>query len=126
MNEKEMLEQLHGLIEDRKAFITDDLEDSEIFRKDLVALEIIIENYKHLKQEIKSVNKGLRKVILKRKKWKDKYYKEKRDKKNLIKYLEKFISKTDCEVNIFGNYIYLAWSKAYQDILERVKNNNYD
>ncbi len=95
MNEKEMLEQLHGLIEDRKAFITDDLEDSEIFRKDLVALEIIIENYKHLKQEIKSVNKGLRKVILKRKKWKDKYYKEKRDKKNLIKYLEKFISKTD-------------------------------
>jgi len=48
------------------------------------------------------------------------------EKDNLIKYLEDFVSKTNKEVNIKGNYLYLAWSNAYKDLLERVKNNNYE
>lgn len=44
----------------------------------------------------------------------------------LIKYIEDFINKTDYEVNIKGNYLYLAWSNAYKDLLERIKNNNYE
>lgn len=50
----------------------------------------------------------------------------KQNQENLIKYIENFISKTDYEVNIKGNYLYLAWSNAYKDLLERIKNNNYE
>lgn len=48
------------------------------------------------------------------------------EKGNLIKYLEDFISKTDNEVNIKGNYLYLAWSNAYKALLERVKSGKYE
>ena len=41
--------------------------------------------------------------------------------KEFIKYLEDFIDKTDYEVNILGNYIYLAWSNAYKEILSKYK-----
>lgn len=50
----------------------------------------------------------------------------KQRKEKLINYLEDFISKTDNEVNIKGNYLYLAWANAYKDLLERIKNNNYE
>lgn len=51
---------------------------------------------------------------------------ERKNKENLIKYLEDFISKTDYEVDIKGNYLYIAWANAYKDLLERIKNNNYE
>lgn len=38
-----------------------------------------------------------------------------------INYLEDFISKTDYEVNIMGNYLYLAWSNAYKKVLQKYK-----
>lgn len=41
--------------------------------------------------------------------------------KEFIKYLEDFINKTDYEVNILGNYLYLAWSNAYKEILSKYK-----
>lgn len=41
--------------------------------------------------------------------------------KEFVEYLEDFINKTDYEVNILGNYPYLAWSKAYQKILSKYK-----
>lgn len=47
MNEEEALEQLYSLIDDRKAFIKENSEDNEIFRRDLVALETIIDSYQH-------------------------------------------------------------------------------
>lgn len=47
MNEEEALEQLYSLIDERKAFITENPEDNEIFRRDLVALETIIDSYQH-------------------------------------------------------------------------------
>lgn len=50
----------------------------------------------------------------------------KKDKENLIKYLEDFISKTDYEVNIKGNYLYLAWANAYKNLLEKVKSGKYE
>ena len=52
---------------------------------------------------------------------------ESEEKENkLIKYLEGFIDKTDYEVNIKGNYLYLAWANAYRDLLEKVKGGKYD
>lgn len=33
--------------------------------------------------------------------------------------MEDFISKTDYEVNIIGNYLYLAWSNAYKEVLQK-------
>lgn len=41
--------------------------------------------------------------------------------KEFIKYLENFIDKTDYEVNILGNCLYLAWSNAYKEILSKYK-----
>ena len=38
-----------------------------------------------------------------------------------IKYLEDKINKTDYEVNILGNSLYLAWSNAYKEILQKYK-----
>lgn len=50
----------------------------------------------------------------------------KQEKEKLIKYLEDFIDKTDYEVNIKGNYLYIAWSNAYRDLLEKVKSGKYE
>lgn len=47
MSEEEMLEQLYSLIEDRSSFILNNSRDCEIFKKDKLALEMIIESYKH-------------------------------------------------------------------------------
>lgn len=43
MNREEMIEQIKDLIHDRESFISDDPENSECFRKDKVALEMILE-----------------------------------------------------------------------------------
>lgn len=45
---------------------------------------------------------------------------------NLIKYLENFINKTDYEVNIRGNYLYLAWANAYRNLLEKLRSGKYE
>lgn len=47
MNEVEVLEQLYDLISDRKVFIDENQNDCSVFKKDIIALETIIENYKH-------------------------------------------------------------------------------
>ncbi len=43
MNREEMIEQIKDLIHDRESFISDDPENSECFRKDKIALEMILE-----------------------------------------------------------------------------------
>ena len=43
-----------------------------------------VENAK-LKEEVRAVNRGLKKVISKRKKWKDRYYRERQKAKELEK-----------------------------------------
>ena len=50
MSEKEMISQIKDLISDRKTFITDDDETSEIFKKDVTALEMILDKYNLLKE----------------------------------------------------------------------------
>lgn len=62
MNEKEMIEQIKSLIDDRKSFITNN-EDSEIFKKDAEALEKILDEYEMLKVELS----GYRQAILQNK-----------------------------------------------------------
>lgn len=43
------------------------------------------------------------------------------EQKEFIKYLENCINKTDYEVNVLGNYKYLAWSNAYKNALTKYK-----
>lgn len=52
MTEKEMINQINSLIEDRKSFITDDKETSEVFEKDVEALEMILNKYNKLSDRI--------------------------------------------------------------------------
>ena len=52
MTEKEMINQINSLIEDRKSFITDDKETSEVFEKDVEALEMILNKYNELSDRI--------------------------------------------------------------------------
>lgn len=70
-----------------------------------------------LQQEIKAVSKGLRKTIEKRRKWKNKYYKLKREKKDLIKYLESMLDET-----INDEFVVTG----VKQLLERVKSGKYD
>lgn len=51
-------------------------------------MNYLLEENKHLKQKFKATNKGLRKVLSKRLKWKRRYYKEKYIRKELKKWLE--------------------------------------
>ncbi len=91
MTKEKVYEQLYSLIEDRNSFITDN-SACEIFREDIEAIETVIkmcenlqvENAK-LKEEVRAVNRGLKKVISKRKKWKDRYYRERQKAKELEK-----------------------------------------
>lgn len=48
-------------------------------------------------------------------------YENKLQQKEFIKYLEDSIDKTDYEINICGNYSYLAWSNAYKAVLSKYK-----
>ena len=61
MDEEEMISQIKDLISDRKSFITEDEETSEIFKKDVAALEMILDKYKLLKElnlkKIRIINK---------------------------------------------------------------------
>ena len=41
--------------------------------------------------------------------------------KKFIEWLENYINKTDYEVNVLGNYKYLAWSNAYKNALTKYK-----
>ena len=43
------------------------------------------------------------------------------EQKEFIQYLENCINKTDYEVNVLGNYKYLAWSNAYKNALTKYK-----
>lgn len=52
MTEIEMINQINSLIEDRKSFITDDKETSEIFEKDVEALKMILNKYNELSDRI--------------------------------------------------------------------------
>lgn len=47
-----MLSQIKDLINDRKSFISDDEETSEIFKRDVNALEQILNNYENYKKVI--------------------------------------------------------------------------
>lgn len=62
MNEEEMISQIKDLISDRKTFITDDEETSEIFKKDIEALEMILDKYNMLKESNLKVIRIINKV----------------------------------------------------------------
>lgn len=90
-------------------------------------------NKERLQRKFKDTNKGLNKVLKSRKIWKNRYYREKekrkQDKENLIKYIEdeiKEYSKFDTKKTMKQIEINTSVRLVYQDLLERIKNNNYE
>ena len=61
MSEEEMILQINSLIEDRKSFITEDEETSEVFKKDVAALEMILDKYNKQKELIMICDRGIKK-----------------------------------------------------------------
>lgn len=59
MSEEEMISQINDLIEDRKSFITEDEETSEVFKKDVAALEMILDKYNKQKELIYICERGI-------------------------------------------------------------------
>lgn len=79
---------------------------------------ILEKENQNLKENLKATSKGLNKVLLRSRKWKDRYYKERLNKRNLIKYLESLLTG---KVEI-DNFI----KTGVLNLLERVRNNKYD
>lgn len=77
---------------------------------------ILEKENQNLKENLKATSKGLNKVLLRSRKWKDRYYKERLNKRNLIKYLESLLTG---KVEI-DNFIKIG----VLNLLERVRNNN--
>lgn len=122
MSEKEVMEQIENLIE------AWELNEADLNQTDINAMKLLLEKNQQLKEEVKAVNKGLRKAFEKRKKWKNKYHKAKQKEKNLIKYLE------DKKIERF-KFLGISYDEhtdddeilfVYQDILERVKSGKYE
>lgn len=59
MTEDEMILQIKDLISDRKSFISSDKDTSEIFKKDVEALEMILDKYDLLTD---AILKAIRKI----------------------------------------------------------------
>lgn len=95
--------------------------------------------YKHLQEENEELKKQLEEKIILEMKLKDKLeeqrkeyqetYKDVREEikeyknrqQKFMEYLENCINKTDYEVNVLGNYKYLAWANAYRNTLTKYK-----
>lgn len=71
----------------------------------------------HLKEELKAVRKGLSKVSVKRNKWKNRYYKEKKKNRRAIKYIKEH--KTDHR----HNFRSLVYADVLLQILDKGENN---
>lgn len=63
MSKEEMITQIKDLILDRKSFITDDEETSEIFKKDVEALERSLKEIERLNNIINELEKWLKNKI---------------------------------------------------------------
>lgn len=117
MNIEESSQRLNNLVKfwekqvQRPSFCTIDEDDIE-------DIKCLLNENKKLKEKFKATSKGLNKVLLKRQKWKDRYYKERLNKRNLIKYLESLLTG---KVEI-DNFI----KTGVLNLLERVRNNKYD
>ena len=82
MSSKECEEQLNSLIEAWQ------LDEADLNATDIYAIKHLLLKNQKQQEEIKAVNKGLRKVLSKRKKWKNRYYKEKRKNNQLKEVIE--------------------------------------
>ena len=63
MNKEEALKQLNDLINDRRSFITDDKETSQIFENDIKAIKYLIEENKKYKEVFNKVKDRLEYII---------------------------------------------------------------
>ena len=107
----------------------------------LAEIEGKANKYDDLQRKFKATNKGLIKVINSRKVWKNRYYREKKKRKQLIEYLEdkiiqcdKNIEETTKWLNVeevhssAKNDLHLAKVVKinYEKLLEKVKSGKYE
>lgn len=90
----------------------------------------MLTNKERLQRKFRDTNKGLNKVLKSRRIWKNRYYREKEKRKqnqeNLIKYIEDKKNQEIENETEYGHARDVGMYFAYQDILERIKNNNYE
>ncbi len=121
MNREEMIEQIKDLIHDRESFISDDPENSECFRKDKMALEMILEENEKL--HLRDTYTNIVHIQFQIEKKEKRYY------ENIVDELEKWLeekvkiqigAKTLAEDQQKYMY-YLEKQEEYQEIIDKIK-----
>ena len=84
MNKKESIQQIETLIEAWQ------LDEADLNQTDINAMQSLLKENQMLKEKFKATNKGLQKVVLKRKKWKLRYQLARCEIKELKKQLEEY------------------------------------
>ncbi len=82
MNKEESIQQIETLIEAWQ------LDEADLNQTDINAMQSLLKENQMLKEKFKATNKGLQKVVLKRKKWKLRYQLARCEIKELKKQLE--------------------------------------
>ena len=126
MNKEESIQQIETLIEAWQ------LDEADLNQTDINAMQSLLKENQMLKEKFKATNKGLQKVVLKRKKWKLRYQlarceikelkKQVEEKDTLVKQCELSVSnmmecyceRTDC----FGR---IKDSKVYDSLVQKVE-----
>ena len=94
MNTEESIQQIETLIEAWK------LDEADLNQTDINAMQSLLKENQMLKEKFKATNKGLQKVVLKRKKWKLRYQLARCEIKELKKQLEEYKDK----INWYENF----------------------
>lgn len=84
MNKEESIQQIETLIEAWQ------LDEADLNQTDINAMQSLLKENQMLKEKFKATNKGLQKVVLKRKKWKHRYQLARCEIKELKKQLEEY------------------------------------
>lgn len=94
MNKEESIQQIETLIEAWQ------LDEADLNQTDINAMQSLLKENQMLKEKFKATNKGLQKVVLKRKKWKLRYQLARCEIKELKKQLEEYKDK----INWYENF----------------------
>lgn len=94
MNKEESIQQIETLIEAWQ------LDEADLNQTDINAMQSLLKENQMLKEKFKATNKGLQKVVLKRKKWKYRYQLARCEIKELREQLEEYKDK----INWYENF----------------------
>ncbi len=115
MNTKESIQQIETLIEAWQ------LDEADLNQTDINAMQALLKENQELKKQLEDMTDCRDIASGHRKEVQDRETILLNQQKEFIKYLEDEINKTDYEINILGNYPYLAWSNACKKNLQKYK-----